>query len=92
MSLVRFTSLDEARLALLRRPGGERLAARIRSLWRFASRIVPGPAPRGVARFRSIEEANRAREVWVKRRAQVLRAAGPERSSRGAVRPPAREQ
>ena len=74
MPLVRFTSLDEARLALHRRPADARLAERIRSLWRFATRAVPSEPPRGVKRFASIEDANRAREAWVKCRARMLRA------------------
>lgn len=74
MPLVRFTSLDEARLALLRRPVDGGLAERIRSLWRFATRAVPSEPPRGVTRFASIEDANRARDAWVKYRAQMLRA------------------
>ena len=74
MPLVRFTSLDEARLALLRRPVDAGLAERIRSLWRFATRAVPSEPPRGVTPFASIEDANRARDAWVKCRAQMLRA------------------
>lgn len=73
MPLVRFTSLDEARLALLRRPADAGLAARIRSLWQFAARVAPGAPPRGVSRFTSIEEANRARDAWVRCRARALR-------------------
>ena len=74
MPVVRFTSLDEARLALLKRPADAGLAERIRSLWRFATRAVPSEPPRGVTRFGSIEEANRARDAWIKCRARTLRA------------------
>jgi len=77
-----FTSLDDARRALVARPLDTHLAARIRSLWSFASRLVPGESPRGVAKFASIEEANAARAAWVKRRAQALRAGGAMRSTR----------
>lgn len=82
MPVTRFTSLDDARRALLARPVDEHLAARIRSLWSFASRLAPVGTPRGVARFASIEEANAARVAWVKRRAQALRAGGAIRSTR----------
>lgn len=82
MPAIRFTSLDDARCALLARPVDEHLAARIRSLWSFASRLVPAGTPRGAARFASIEEANAARAAWVKRRAQTLRAGGATRSTR----------
>ena len=80
MAVARFTSLDDARRALLARPADARLAARIRSL--FASRLVPAGAPQGVARFQSIEEANAARAAWVKQRAQALRVGGAIRSTR----------
>jgi hypothetical protein len=84
MAVTRFTSLDEAHRALLARPADALLAARIRSLWSFASRLVPVGMPRGIARFQSIEEANAARAAWVKRRAQALRAGGAIRSTRRA--------
>ena len=45
------------------------LAARIRALWKRARMLAPAPVvPRGVTRFRSIEEANTAREAATLRR------------------------
>ena len=82
MAVARFTSLDDARRALLARPAGALLAARIRSLWSFASRLGPAGTPQGVARFQSIEEANAARASRVERRAQAVRAGGAIRSTR----------
>lgn len=80
MAVARFTSLDDARRALLARPADALLAARLRSL--FASRLVPAGTPQGVARFQSIEEANAARASRVERRAQAVRAGGAIRSTR----------
>jgi hypothetical protein len=40
----------------------EELAGRIRVLWNRAFLLAPPSFPRGVARFRNIEEANAARE------------------------------
>lgn len=74
MPLARFRSLDEARLALLKRPADARLPDRIRSLWNFAARAVLSQPPRGVMRFASIEDANRARDAWVRCRARALRS------------------
>lgn len=80
MTLQRFRDFEEARRALWLEPGDPRLAARIRSLWAFASRLTPGAAPRGLRRFRAIEEANLEREAWIVARARALR--GAERPSR----------
>jgi hypothetical protein len=51
------------------------LADRIRALWRRA-RLLSPPAPmkRGVTRFRSIEEANAAREQATRERMRASRA------------------
>ncbi len=76
MSLQRFRDFEEAREALWIERSDPRLAARIRSLWAFASRLLPGAAgPRGVRRFRTIEDANREREEWITERARALREA-----------------
>lgn len=42
-------------------PGAETLTARIRALWARAHLLSPHAPPRGLQRFRSIEEANAAR-------------------------------
>jgi hypothetical protein len=56
--------------------GNATLASRIRALWKRARRLAPPViVPRGVARFRSIEEAHEARTnatlrrmlAWVRR-------------------------
>jgi hypothetical protein len=73
MSLQRFRDLDEARNALWQDRGD--LAERIRRLWEFASRLAPGAAPRGLRKFRTLDEAQREREEWTERRARALRAA-----------------
>jgi hypothetical protein len=44
------------------------LAARIRTLWARAFLLCPPAPPRGVRRFRSIEEANEARSRWTSER------------------------
>lgn len=74
MPLQRFRDFEEAREALWIERGDPRLAARIRSLWEFAGRLAPGAAgPRGIRRFRTIEEANRERDEWIAERARALR-------------------
>jgi hypothetical protein len=73
MPVERFRSLDAARRALWATRSDRDVAARIRGLWRIASRLVPRGIPRGVRKFRRIEEANRERDEWVERRVQAIR-------------------
>jgi hypothetical protein len=79
MPLQRFHDFEEARRALWVERGDPRLVPRIRSLWAFARRLAPGAAPRGVRRFRTLEEANLEREQWIQCRTRDLR----ERRARG---------
>lgn len=74
MPFQRFRSHEEARQALWTRDDPE-LADRLRRLWSFSRRLAPGCAPRGLRKFRSIEEANRERQDWTARRARALRDA-----------------
>lgn len=73
MPIQKFKDLDAARQALWRRPTSSDLGAHIRALWAFSMRLAPRQIPRGVRRFRSLEEANREREQWVTLRVQRLR-------------------
>jgi hypothetical protein len=73
MPLQRYRDLEQAREDLWVRRRDPRLFTRIRELWTFAERLAPGHAPRGVRRFRTLEEAQRDRNEWVARRALLLR-------------------
>jgi hypothetical protein len=75
MPLQRFRDFEEARRSLWIERGDPGLVPRIRSLWAFASRLAPGVAPRGIRRFRTLEEASRERDSWIELRAHRLRAA-----------------
>jgi hypothetical protein len=48
------------------------LTARIRRLWAISSLLVPLGIPRGLRKFRRIEDANREREAWVERRVRAI--------------------
>ena len=75
MGWQKFHDFEQAREALWIARGDPRLVERIRSLWSFSSRLLGGRSgPRGVQRFRTIEEANADRERWVAERALALRA------------------
>jgi len=56
------------------RAGDGELAARITTLWRRARRFAPLSVVSGVRRFRTIEEANAARDDETVRRLRKLRA------------------
>lgn len=75
MGWQRFRDPEEAREALWITRDDPRRVERLTRLWEFGSRLVGGrSAPRGIRRFRSIEEANEDRECWVSERARALRA------------------
>lgn len=74
MSIQRFRDFEEARRALWTAADDPKLADRIRRLWRFSVRLAKPSAPRGVLRFRTIEEANAERERRIAMRVQTLRA------------------
>lgn len=74
MPVQRFRDLDEARRALWSRRDDVSLASRIRRLWEFSARLAPPVIPRGVRRFRSMEEANAERDSRVAERVRSLLA------------------
>jgi hypothetical protein len=74
MPVQRFRDLDEARRALWGGEDDAMLSARIRRLWHFTGRLARPTVPRGVRRFRTIEEANEERDERVTRRIRDLLA------------------
>ncbi len=74
MPLQRFRSHEEARRALWMDATDPALPGRIRRLWERSRRLAPLEIPRGLRKFRSIEEANAEREAWVRRRVERIRA------------------
>ena len=72
MPIQKFRDFDAARRALWRVQPAD-LAAHIKALWAFSTRLAPRQIPRGVRKFRSLEEANQEREQWVTRRVRMLR-------------------
>lgn len=75
MPVQKFRSLDEMRRAKWVSADDPRLPDIIRFNWEVAwemsGRYVP---PRGVFKFRSIEEANAHRRAWVAERIKLCRA------------------
>ncbi|MBI3757605.1 MAG: hypothetical protein HY267_06480 [Deltaproteobacteria bacterium] len=72
MPVQKFRNLDAARRALWRPSHAADLVLHIKSLWAFSTRLTPRQIPRGIRKFRSIQEANLEREQWVAHRVQTL--------------------
>jgi hypothetical protein len=62
MPVQKFRSIEEMGAPPACEPGTPEHSARLRALWRRASRLGRPIRPRGVFRYRSIEEAQQARE------------------------------
>jgi hypothetical protein len=65
MPVYKFRTLQEASVALWGSPGDPRLPNRIRSWWRSCATRMVTHSPRGLRKFRSIEDANAEQEAWV---------------------------
>jgi len=57
------------------RPAPEQLLAAIAAVWERAHLRLRPDVPRGVSRFRTLEEAQAARQAWERERARRLRGA-----------------
>jgi len=70
----KFRTHDESARDLRSETDVEKLIPRIRSLWSFSSRLTPNlMIPRGIRKFRTIEEAQLERDHWTQNRVDVLR-------------------
>ncbi len=74
MPIQRFRTLEDARRALWLKPGDPRLVRAIRWVWALSTELVGHyPPPRGVRKFRTLEEANADRKHWETERSRSLR-------------------
>ena len=67
MPVQKFRTHEEARRALWLFPGDPRIPRRMRHVFHVAAGLYPLARPRGVQKFRSIEEANASRKLWQRR-------------------------
>jgi hypothetical protein len=67
MAIHRFHDPEDARRALWTSSDDPGLPGRMRRLWSFALRLSRPVPPRGVRRYRSIEEAQADRASWPRR-------------------------
>lgn len=75
MPVQRFRTYEDARRALWCDHDDPALYRRIARLWAGGARLALLRIPRGIRKFRSIEEANQEREKWVSDRVRALAAA-----------------
>lgn len=74
MPFQRFRRFEDASLALRSRPGDPALVARMTAVWSLTrSTLAAAPAPRGIRRFRTLEEAQEDRRASDLHRILVLR-------------------
>lgn len=64
MPVQKFKTFEDAERALLKIDPDEAYYDRAAELWDFADRLNPISYPRGIFKFRTIEEANRHREEF----------------------------
>lgn len=64
MPVHKFRTFEEARVALWASPDDPRLPNRIRNWWRSCATRMVTHSPRGLRKFRSIEEADAERATW----------------------------
>lgn len=74
MPVFRYRDPDEASRAGWLLPGDPAMVQRWEALWALSKLAPSCPSRRGVRKFRSIEEANQDREVWVQECVRVGQA------------------
>lgn len=77
MPVQKFRTHEEARRALWLSPGDPQIPRRMRTAFHMAIWLYPVTRPRGVHKFRSIEEANAERKLWKRALQPPGRAARP---------------
>ena len=80
MPVYKFRTLKEASVALWASPDDSRLPNRIRSWWRSCATRMVTHSPRGLRKFRSIEEANAEQATWRVETAMKFEAGEPGRT------------
>jgi len=73
MPIWKFREGEDTRPVWTGPPGHPDLIRRIRAVWAISARLAPSNFPRGVRKYRSIEEAGRDRDAWNQQRIERLR-------------------
>ena len=64
MPVYKYKTFEEAERALWNFNLDEAYFSRVAELWEFANTLCPITYPKGIFKYRSIEEANRQRYEW----------------------------
>jgi hypothetical protein len=80
MPIYKFRSVEEMDAHTWRAPGDPALYQAIRFTWELARRTNPRRFPRGVHKYRSIDEMNRADEARLREHIRARRELRPDPS------------
>ena len=64
MPVFKYKTFEEAERALWNFHPDESYFRKVAELWDFADKLSPIRYPKGIFKFKSIEEANKQREQW----------------------------
>jgi len=64
MPVYKYKTLEEAERALWNFHPNEAYFNQVAELWKFANQLCPITYPKGIFKYRSIEEANQQRDEW----------------------------
>jgi hypothetical protein len=74
MPIYKYESLEEAEWALWNFHPDETYFRKVADLWNFANRFLPISYPKGIFKFRSMEEANKHRDQLELEHAKKIQA------------------
>lgn len=82
MPVQKFRSIEEMNLAERWLPTGHpSIVRKMRYLWQLSSAFGPLCIPRGVRKYRSIDEANADRDLWEQERVDLWRRMRAQRKT-----------
>jgi hypothetical protein len=73
MPVYKYKTFEQADKALWNFNPDEEYYKQVAELWRFANKLSPITYPKGIFKFRSIEEANKQRQEWELAHAKKMR-------------------
>jgi hypothetical protein len=65
MGIEKFKSFEEAERALWCIEPDAKYYKQVAQLWNLANRLCPPNFPRGIFKYRTIEEANKQKDEWI---------------------------
>jgi len=74
MPVYKYKTFEEAESTLWNFRPDEAYFSRVAELWNFANKLCPITYPKGIFKYRSIEEANNQRNEWELDHAKQIQA------------------